>query len=439
MPVTRREFIAGLGGIAGIRLLAPIAVRAGDGFGQVLAEDPTPINRLVVVFQQGGNDGLNTVIPYDGQRRDVYEATRPSIAYTRDEVAAYALDRPGDTAWQLALNPKLRTLHSLYRSDRVAIVQGVDYPGHSFSHFVSTDIWESGQPGEAPDSGWLGRHLDRDPPQGGELKGLGIGTELPLILRGSVDAGVEVSSIQTTVFADGSGPVGDPRHSALARFAEHDALEPLRRFAGLKARETVDVVTRLEGVTPPPRTANQLANSLLTARALLEGDFGVECVFVAQPGYDTHVTQVPAHESLLTSLDQAIEAFLFGTIGGSAITGVGPYPAALAARTVILTISEFGRRIGENGAGQTAGTDHGSAAPLFIVGPPAGSGEAGATLVPGLHREHPDMGSVLAPAENLAKTTDLREVYQSVLEAWLADPDPTYEGAYEPIAGLFTA
>jgi uncharacterized protein (DUF1501 family) len=171
---------------------------------------------------------------------------------------------------------------------------------------------------------------------------------------------------------------------------------------------------------------------------MMEQDFGVECVFInhGYGSYDTHTTQVPAQEALLTELDQAIEAFYYGTMAGQPIAGVGPISKKLGDRTVLLTTSEFGRRIGENGGAGASGTDHGAAGPLFIVGPPAGK-TAKTRLVPGLHGEHPKMGTVLAPADNLVMTTDVRSVYQSVLQDWLGNPDPTYERKYEPIKGLF--
>lgn len=441
-PVSRREFIGGLAGIAGMRLIAPIAVRAGEWVGQA-AVDPSTAqrNRLVVIFLQGGNDGLNTVVPVadvaGAARRSVYDKVRPSIGY--DPGVLLPLDRPADADAALGLNPRLNVLHSLYRQDRVAIVQGVDYPNHSYSHFVSTDIWESGEPGRSPDSGWLGRHLDRAGIGDGELRGLGIGYELPLILQGMQRRGVEVESIEATAFGDGTGVVGDARHDALRRFAEHPANEPLRRFAGQQAADTVSLVEALEAVSAPPKTGNGLADAMLTARALLTGNFGVEAVFVSMPGFDTHTSQVGQQELLLTRLDQAIEAFLFGTLGGNPIAGVGAMPTDLAARTLVVTTSEFARRIGENGSGGVAGTDHGAAGPLFIVGPPAGSAVAGAALAPGLHGEHPSMGTPTLPADNLTMTTELRSVYQSVLQSWLNDPDPLYDGQYDPLPGLFAA
>src|SRR5438093_967397 len=130
MSPTRREFIVGLGALTGVRLLAPIVVRAGAGLGEALADPATAKrNRLIVIFLQGGNDGLNTVVPIGDVRGapgySVYRSVRPTIAYKPEQ--ALRLDRPHDVGQHLGLNPKLANLHKLYRSNRVAIVQGVDY------------------------------------------------------------------------------------------------------------------------------------------------------------------------------------------------------------------------------------------------------------------------------------------------------------------------
>lgn len=437
MTLSRRDFLKQGGAFAGIQILAPVVFRAGKAFAQTGPDPSTAArNRLIVIFQHGGNDGLNTVIPtadVNGtQRFSVYHKVRPSIAYKPD--VTLPLDRGEDAEHALGLNPKLTTLHDLYKEDRVAIVQGVDYPNHSYSHFTSADIWESGRPDNSIDSGWIGRHLDRAGVGEGELRGVGIGYELPLTLRGRQRQGDVIGSIPMA-FADIALEGSGARHGAYERFGDHPATEPLRRYAGRQARGSVGFVGKLRDESPSPATGNFLANALLTARTLLTGTYGVECVFVTHPGYDTHATQVPAHEALLSELDQAIEAFYFGTIAGQPVPGAGPADPNLAARTIIVTASEFGRRIGEAGGASAAGTDHGAAAPLFIVGPPSGSSSVG--LVPGLHGDHPDMGTATLPADNLTMTADLRRVYQALLEGWLQDPDPGYASKYPAFPGLF--
>ena len=422
MPISRRSFLAGAGALAGAHVLGPIAARAGVAVGKAaVAPSAAERRRLVVIFQFGGNDGLNTVVPRGdvagAPRYSVYRKVRPSIAYAPAQVLP--LDRPGDADQQLGLNPKLVNLHRLYRDGRVAVVQGVDYPNHSYSHFASSDIWQSGEP-EHVVSGWLGRHLDRVGIGEGELRAVGIGYQLPLIFRGQARQGIEIVNIGSTHFYDGTTPQARARQDATRLFGDHPGDEELRRLAGRLSHSTVGIVRTLEKAKVPPATASPLQNALMNAKVLLEQDLGVECVFVQHDGYDTHTTQRAGQEALLADLDTAIGAFWTGL------------RADVAARTMVLTFSEFGRRIGENGIGASAGTDHGAAGPAFLIGPPGGK-----ALVPGLHGDHPAMGTPTLPADNLTMTTDLRRVYQALLTSWLQDPEPAYRRRYGALPGLF--
>jgi uncharacterized protein (DUF1501 family) len=438
MTLTRRQFLGGSGALTGLGLLGPVVARTGLGLAQAAVDPATALrNRLVIIVQSGGNDGLNMVIPTGdvpgAPRYSVYRKVRPSIGY--DRAVALPLDRPGDADWAIGLNPKLPTLHSLYRADRMAVVQGVDYPNHNYSHFVSMDIWDSGLPELSNDSGWIGRHLDRAGIGDGELRAVGIGYELPLLLRGRASQGVEIASLPLR-FADGTEAIGDRRHAAFKSFGQPVWSEPLRQYAGDQAEITVGTVETLEAAPAVPTTPNYLANSLLNARTLLTENLGVEVVVVYQYGYDTHTAQVPGQEALFTQLDEAIGAFLFGKLGATDL-GIGELDQVVAERTLIITVSEFGRRIGENGGANVSGTDHGAAAPMLMIGPGV-AGATGHALVPGVHGDHPNMGTTLAPADNLTMTTDLRTVYQALLENWLNDTEPGYGTSYPALPGLFT-
>ena len=413
MTLSRRRFLAAAGGAAAAHSLLPAVARVGEAFGKTAANPSTAArNRLVVIHLQGGNDGLNTVVPTSGRAYDVYKKVRPSLALNPSTTLALAL-APG-----LGLNPKLKTLHKLWREQRVAIVQGVDYANHSYSHFTSGDIWHSGEPGRAADSGWLGRHLDRAGIGEGELRGVGVGYELPLMLRGHDLAGCAIESIAGTRFADGTGAVAAARHDALALFAHHARSEPLRVHVGRGAGLAVDLVDVLAKLPAATSTGNRFGDAMLTARTLLGLDLGVEVLFVSPGGYDTHTGQKQRHDKLLTDLDAALEAFYLGTYAGKKVTS--PLSSSLASRTTVLVMSEFGRRIGENGAGAGAGTDHGAAAPVFLIGPRG-------RIRHGIHGAHPSMGTTALPADNLAMTVDVRRLYASVLEHWLHDPDPLYD------------
>jgi uncharacterized protein (DUF1501 family) len=447
--LTRRQVLKAGGVIAGAQVLAPFVLRGNNAW--ATAPDPATANRLrfVLVDLGGGNDGLNTVVPKTGQIRDVYDKVRSGAT----NLAADTLPYLGPTnGGEVGLNPYLPTLYSLWQQSRVAVVQGVDYPNHNYSHFVSDDIWMSGEPSVVPDSGWLGRHLDRTGIGVGELRGVGIGFDrLPLALRGLNQLGEEINSLAECQFIDGTGTVAAKRHAA---YAGYDAMtQPLEQTYGRFCRNAVELAADTTGLTAA--APGGISNALLTARTLLTGNLGVEIVVVHTGGYDTHDLQRSRHQALMTDLDRGIEAFYYGTRGGVAITSggnpIGALDANVATRTVLMTYSEFGRRIGDNGSG----TDHGAAAPVFLIGPPppvAGSGAV--TLVPGLHSDHPNMGTTTLPADNLGMTTDVRSIYQAVLTNWLNDPtgpspdggDPLFAsvagpGSVDPggvLSGLFT-
>lgn len=422
--ISRRRFIGGGLSLAAAHTVSPLTGLVGESFATTAADPTTALrNRLVVIMLRGGNDGLNTVIPRadvaGAPRLSVYRQARPTLRYEPDQVLP--LSRPGDDDHEVGLHPSLQRLHGMYEAGRVAIVQGVDYSDHSFSHFVGTEKWESGQPETAPDSGWLGRHLDRAGIAAGELRAVAVDRQLPLVLRGREKQGVNIPGIPLA-FADGTDALGDARHAALALFGGYPSVEPLRAFSGTTRAEAVSLVDRLEEAPAPGSLPNnELADALLTARVLLEGSFGLECVSVTVGGFDTHAGQRPLHQNLMAALDAAIATFF----GGDVAAGVPAMAPDVSSRTIVMTMSEFGRRLGENGA---SGTDHGTSAPVLLVGPPNGR------LVPGLHGEHPDLGTPLLPADNISMTTDLRALYQAVLQQWLGDPDPLYA---DPLPGLF--
>ncbi len=425
MELTRRTVLKGAGAAAGVQLVGPILWN--DAAWAELDPRFAARRRLVVIDLMGGNDGLNMVVPRTGNNRTVYEQVRPTLKLATTSLKP--LDRGGPDDGSLGFHASLNTLYSLYQADRVAVVQGVDYPNHSYSHFTSNDIWQAGNPANLADEGWLGRHLDRTGVAAGELRAIGIGGTLAHALRGAQYSGSQVNSLAETHFSEGTTALGNARHAVFGRFDQHTAGEPDRHAYGVMCGGTVALDEATRGVVAP--APGGLANLLMTTRALLTTNLGVEVVFVSTGGYDTHANQLTAQANLLTDLDQALEAFYFGTKGGTAINDaggvpIGALPASIADRTLFLTFSEFGRRIGEN----ASGTDHGAAGPMLLVGPPQPTPGSGATrLVPGLHGDHPNMGTPTLPADNLAITTDMRSVYQAVITKWIDDPaSPTPDG-----------
>jgi uncharacterized protein (DUF1501 family) len=356
---------------------------------------------LVILELEGGNDGLNTVIPYAD---DEYYKARPGIAISRESVL-----RLNDS---LGLHPQLAGLRELFDDGMLAIVQGVGYPQQDRSHFRSMDIWQSASlDAAAPDRGWLGRALDHEANrQSADAPALAIGLQrLPLALTA---ADVNVPAIANIdgfrLNAGGDDPAGRKRRDLMRQLAEPTSGASgeslfLRRAAATAYRtaERLGEVTRdYQPAAPYPGTP--LANNLKLIAQMIAGELGTRIFFVSLGGFDTHAQQAGAHQALLGDLSSAVKAFY------DDLKGHG-----LDERVVLATYSEFGRRVKENGS---LGTDHGAASQLFVV--TSGKG--------GVYGAHPTLSDL--DEGDLKFHTDFRSVYATLLEKWLGF-------ASEPVLG----
>lgn len=335
---------------------------------------------LVVLELTGGNDGLNTVVPFTD---DVYHRSRPTLRVGPKEVLRLD-DRAG-------FHPAMKGLKAEWDAGRVAVVQGVGYPGPSRSHFRSMDVWQSGSPGETPTSGWLASAADRA--AGFELCHVGD-TALPLALRGRRVVAQSVSDPADLRLAPGATvPDTPPAHDPVL-----DAIR--ERYAA--ARGLATRLASLPAATPvaPDDVSAPLRDRLATVRALTRAGAPFRVYYTSQGGFDTHASQKYQHEQLLRGVSGAISSFLTGLRDDR-----------LDDRVVILVFSEFGRRLDENASG---GTDHGTAAPVLLAGTPV----RGGVLGPPPDLTHLDQGDPQF-------TTDFRDVYATVLRRWLGvDPVP---------------
>jgi uncharacterized protein (DUF1501 family) len=356
---------------------------------------------LVILELEGGNDGLNTVVPYAD---DEYYKARPGIAVAREAVL-----RLNDS---LGLHPQMAGFRELFNDGMLAIMQGVGYPQQDRSHFRSMDIWQSASlEAAAPDRGWLGRALDHAAdPQSPDAPALAIGVQrLPLALTA---ANVNVPTIADIdgfrLNAGGDGESGRKRRDLMRQLAEPtsgsgDESLFLQRAASTAYRtaDRLGEVTReYQPAVPYPGT--QLANNLKLIAQMIAGDLGTRIFFVSLGGFDTHSQQAGAHQALLGELSSAVKAFY------DDLKGHG-----LHERVVLATYSEFGRRVKENGS---LGTDHGAASQMFVV--TAGKG--------GLYGAHPTLNDL--DEGDLRFHTDFRSVYATLLEKWLGF-------ASEPVLG----
>jgi uncharacterized protein (DUF1501 family) len=358
------------------------------------AADNSQNNRVLVILQLGGgNDGLNTVVPYnDG----LYYQNRPKIGIKAPTVLK--LDNT------LGLNPSLKGIKGMWDQGKVAIVQGVGYPNPSYSHFQSIRIWEFADPAMANVEGWLGEYLAKNfDPRGHPLAGCALGqATVPAELRGPT------SSVTVVQSAQGFQVQGGAQRADAAQALYAQAPPPygvLFDTAMSTAQAAIQAIGRAQskyqqpiGFDQKPKLVyaakNNLAQSLELASELISTDAGVKVVHVTLGGFDTHTIEEKRHDDLLAAVDGAVTAF-FADLAAR----------GHADRVVMMTWSEFGRRVRENAS---QGTDHGAAAPMFIIGNPVKGG---------LYGEAPSLQNL--DNGNLRYTTDFRSVYRTILEDYL--------------------
>jgi uncharacterized protein (DUF1501 family) len=372
---SRRDFLATAGGAVlslGVPL-PPLWRRVAAA-----AEASPDRTALVVLELNGGNDGLNTVVPYAD---DVYHKSRPTLRIAPDKVLKLD-DRVG-------LHPALKDLHRLWEDGQVKVVQNAGYPNPNRSHFRSLQIWHAGVLGPAPTAGWLGRAGDTHAALGRCFVGEDV---VPLAVQGRKDAAAALANLADY----------HPALNALVPAAGGTTGDPLLDQIDQRMRNTQDLATRLtrlraELPTAPP---GSLEERLLTIRALLEGVPHFRIFYTTLGGFDTHVGQQFAHQDLLRTVAGAVHRFLAEL-----------RRSKLDDRVVVLIFSEFGRRLRENGQ---RGTDHGTAAPVFLIGKSVRGGLLGPP---------PDLNDLELGDPRFK--IDFRDVYATVLRRWLRiDPEP---------------
>jgi uncharacterized protein (DUF1501 family) len=347
---------------------------------------------LVVIQLTGGNDGLNTVIPF---RDDAYRRLRPTLAQPANQVR-----RLNDA---VGLHPSMNGLADLLQDQSLCVVQGVGYPNPNQSHFVSMDIWQSASPAGPRNEGWVGRAL-RGIPGAASFHLTGSNEPAPLALTG---APVRVPSIASLAdFQLRVNPAnqndGQRQRTIIEQVATPAEQGNLLDFVQRTSVNTYASSRRLQEIgrsyTPRvPYPGSALANHLRLAAQLIDGGLGARLFYVSIDGFDTHASQAQAHANLLREVSDAMTAFY----RDMAARGHRD-------RILMLTFSEFGRRARENGS---HGTDHGAAAPMLLVGGKVRAGVVGA---------HPSLTDL--DAGNLRFHTDFRQVYAAILDRWLGVP-----------------
>jgi len=338
---------------------------------------------LVVVQMDGGNDGINTVVPVGDA---LYAKYRREL-----RIASNRVRRLGDSGgFAVGLHPAMRGMADLFEDGRLAIVQGVGYPNPDRSHFESMATWQTARLGrdETGDPGWLGRALDVAPRSEGGPAAIHVGAESPpralVTRRASTTSFADAADLSLALAAPPSPPATG---TDLAAFVERTLTSAYAAAASLDAAtKSRDVLARYPD-TPLARRLDLVARSI-------KAGFSTRVYYTIQAGYDTHSVQLPAHARLLDEFSGAVAAFLDDLKA-----------AQLADRVVVMAFSEFGRRPEENGS---IGTDHGTAGPVFLAGP---------SVRGGLHGQTPRLDSLVDG--DLPWSVDFRQVYASILDGWL--------------------
>lgn len=375
-------------------LAAPSAEKAG-------ARDTI----LVVIQLTGGNDGVNTVVPYADEN---YAKLRKTLRLQKAQ-----LKKVNDS---IGLHPSLSGLAGLLEDQALCIVQGVGYPNPSQSHFRSMDIWQAASTDKVLTEGWLGKALKQIPAvpsfhladsnEGSPLALTGAPARVPTINR--------LEDFQLRMEAVSGADKKDQRAVIEGAVKTESAQPNLLDYVRRTAVNTYDSSRRLQEIGknyqpkyPYPNTP--LANRLKTTAQLIDANLGARIFYVSIDGFDTHANQLPAHANLLQTVSDAMTAFY----KDMAARGQKD-------RVLLMTFSEFGRRGFENGS---FGTDHGSAAPMFFVG---------GKVKPGLVGAHPPLTNL--EMGNLKHHTDFRQVYAAVLDQWLGVSSKEVLGkAFSPV------
>jgi len=364
-------------------------------------------NILVVVQLSGGNDGLGTVIPYTDRS---YFTSRPTLAPKPEEILKLT-DNMG-------LHPALKGFKSLYDNGHMAIMQGVGYPNPNRSHFRSMAIWQSARPDVFEPTGWLGRFLEADDDdEENTLRALNIGNLLPRTLYTESTLVPSITNLESYQFRTDGRYMGDPtaQIDAIRHLCEHDAIHgPLEEYVSQAASDAFVSSDALKSAVGKYQSSvqygnNAFAEGMKLIAQVIAADLGTRIFYISLGGFDTHANQAGNHGNLLTMLDEGVSSFY------NDLDKMGK-----SDQVAVMTFSEFGRRVQENGS---AGTDHGTSLPMFVIG---------GNIKGGFYGNNPNLTDL--DNGDLRMQTDFRAVYASVIRNWLgADPSKVVPGNFTDI------
>jgi len=398
MKVTRRQFVQG--GIATFT----VTFAAPEFLSDLALAQGSRVRNLVVLYLSGGNDSLSMVVPYQDP---FYASRRPNI-----QVANVLQIGADSSKVALGLHPRLGGLKQIFDQGRLAVIQRSGYPNQSRSHFQGTDIWSTADPSNSSGLGWVGRYLDSLPSPLDPLIGWNTTRDLPHVLQsGHVAVPAIPNPVTYSFLSPNVGAEALAERNTALRINSHVPVnQPSLSFVYGSAQAAMATLDRVATVASYAGTANYPANNSFAqalkavAGAMVRG-IGTRIFYVTTGGFDTHSAQNPAngtYANLMTTLNDGLIAFYNDLNNQGLLTD-----------TLVLSFSEFGRRISENGSN---GTDHGSASVMLAMGGRVNGGLYG--TAPNLNLD-PNNPTLENNAADVRFETDFRSVYAQVIDQWL--------------------
>jgi uncharacterized protein (DUF1501 family) len=401
MKVTRRQFVKG--GMAAFT----VTFAAPEFLSDLALAQGAHVRNLVVLYLGGGNDSLSMIAPYNDP---FYMSRRPTLAIPAGQVLQIGAD---SSKVALGLHPRLTGLKQIFDQGRLALVQRTGYPNQSRSHFQGVDIWSTADPANSSGLGWVGRYLDSLPSPVDALIGWNTTGSLPHVLQASHTAVPAIASPQGYSFSSpNSGAEATSERSTALRIASHVPVDrPELAFvygSSQAALGTLDRVATVAAYAPTlTYPTSGLALALRAVAGAMNKGIGTRVFYVTTGGFDTHAAQNVnaangAYYNLMATLNDALLAFY------NDLKNQG-----LLDDTLMLSFSEFGRRISENGS---QGTDHGSASAMLVMGGKVNGGLYGTAPNLNTDASNPTLEN---SAGDVKFETDFRSVYAQVIDGWL--------------------
>ncbi|MCA0932507.1 DUF1501 domain-containing protein [Lutimonas saemankumensis] len=376
----RREFIR-QSSLTSSLFMVPGFLKAFEG----IPNGSLGFKKLVIIQLSGGNDGLNTIVPY---RNDIYYKNRPGIAISKDD-----LIRIND---EMGFHAHLGPLKNLYDQGYLSIINNVGYPNPNRSHFRSTDIWHTASDSnEYSNTGWIGRYIDtygQNPHAGIELD-----DSLSLMMKGETINGIATKN-PAVLFRNMRTPYFKKvlEHQSDAHLSEHNLGYLYKTMIEAESSAKYIYETSRTFTSTETYPNNPFAKQLKTTAQFINSEVESKVYYVSMPGFDTHAGQENKQKRLLKTYADAMEVFIKDLEKNDSFKD-----------TLVVTFSEFGRRVKQNAAG---GTDHGTANNLFIIGKNLKKS--------GFYNAAPNLSKLDANGDLIYKV-DFRSIYATILDKWL--------------------